>query len=155
MDGFSLNKFRFPMPDISQMARIDFSEVNRAMEAKRERDLVDLGFAHVLYERLVAEITDFEASLDPDQEVAAYLASFGARVIVLIDSVRFRNPYYIIFDGVNAETGDHVRLLQHTTQTSVLLAAVKVQEPRKPHRIGFYVEDDEPKTSEQEEQAEA
>lgn len=154
MGEFSLDKFRFPMPSIPQMPAIDLSEINRALEAKRERDLVDLGFAHVLYERLVAEIADFQASLDSDQEIAAYLASFGARVIVLIDSVRFRNPYYIIFDGVNAETGEHVRLVQHTTQTSVLLAATKVQEPRKPRRIGFYVEDDEPKAAEQEEQAE-
>lgn len=134
------------------VAGIDMSGIQQAWEAKRKQELVDLGFANVLYERLVAQIADFQASIQPDEEVAAHLASFGTRVIVLIDRVRFRNPYYIIFDGVNAETGERVRLVQHTSQTSVLLVAAKVQEPRKPRRIGFYVEDDVPEKTGQKEQ---
>jgi hypothetical protein len=150
MEGFDLDKFKPIIPKMPEirMTQIDYSAIEHAMAAKREQDLVDLGFAHVMYERLVAQMRDFEDSIDPDEEVAAYLASFGTRVVVLIDKVGFQNPYYIVFDGANAETGERVRLIQHTTQTSVLLAAVKVVEPRKPRRIGFVMEDDVDPTAE-------
>jgi len=138
-DGFNPPQFK---PARIQIPQVDFSGIEQAMRDKREQDLVDLGFAHVMYERLVAQIEDFENSIDPDEEVAAYLASFGTRVVVLVDSVGFHNPYYIVFNGLNADTGERVRLVQHTSQTSVLLAAVKVEEPRKPRRIGFYKEDE-------------
>lgn len=140
MKGFDADRFKFNVPKFTEvrMAPLDTSALDRALQGKREQDLVDLGFAHVMYDRLVAQIREFQDSINPDEEVAAYLASFGTRVIVLIEHVGYQNPYYIVFDGINAETGQRVRLVQHTSQTSVLLMAAKVEEPRKPRRIGFH-----------------
>ena len=141
MDNLDADKSKFAVSYQPQngIPHIDTSVFERSIKDKRERDLEDLGFAHVMYERLVAQIKDFQDSIAADEEVATYLASFGTRVIVLINNVGFHNPYYITFDGLNAETGERVRLVQHTSQTSVLLVASKVKESRKPRRIGFDV----------------
>ena len=88
----------------------------------------------------------FEEGLAPDEEIAAYLSSFGTRFLIQIEEVGYHNPYLVIFYGRNAETGHRVQLVQHCSQLSVLFTALKVNpdEGRKPRRIGFQVmqEDD-------------
>ena len=59
----------------------------KLMEAARDAALLDAqkdvadtakqGFADVMYNRLISQITDFEKDLDSDHEIGAYLASFG------------------------------------------------------------------------------
>jgi hypothetical protein len=118
----------------------DFSALARDI---REQRVEDLGFAHVMFERLMTQIKEFEKTLMPDEEVGAYLSSFGARVLIQIDQVGYHNPYFIVFNGINVDDGQRVRLVQHTSQISVLFTAMKVKEDQKPRRIGFFVDDEE------------
>jgi hypothetical protein len=85
----------------------------------------------------MACIADFERELKAEEEIGAYLASFGARIFIRIERVGCRNPYLITFTGLDEE-GRRVELVQHTTQLSVLFVAVPVEEPRVPRRIGFH-----------------
>lgn len=124
------------MPQINNSALVD------AMQGIREQHEVDLGYANVLHNRLVRQIKDFERGLSPGEEVGAYLSSFGTRVLVQIQSVGYHDPYFIIFKGISVDDGRQVRLVQHTSQVSVLFVALKVSENRKPRRVGFYVEED-------------
>lgn len=119
--------------------RIDLESMYKR---KREKEAVDLGFAHVLYERLMREIQEFESTLKPDEEVAGYLASFGDKILIQIERVGFQNPYFIVLHGWIAESGQKIRLVQHTSQINILFTAVKVspEERRKPRRIGFFSE---------------
>ena len=90
-----------------------------------------------MYERVVRSIIDFEKGLDADKEVGARLVSFGLSETIHIDDVGHWGPDMIIFHGVNVD-GNKVQLLQHISQLSVLLVAVKpVDEPR---RIGYILE---------------
>ena len=119
-----------PAPDYEKIAR-----------DKREREVVDLGYAHIMYERLIHQIQQFEATLKPNEETAAYLASFGTQILVTIETVGYHNPYFITLNGTHSETGHRVRLVQHVSQINILLVAVSIpkEEGRKRRPIGFYV----------------
>ncbi len=108
----------------------------RAIEA--ETDAIKRGFAHILYERLMKEIAEYEAGLNADEEIGAFLSSFGSEIIIQIQDVRYRNPYFIVFEGINTNDGTRVKLVQHVSQVSVLFTAIKIRDlERKPRRIGF------------------
>lgn len=113
------------------------SGLDSLAQLERENEMTKLGFAHVIFEKLVMEIKDFQKSLNPDEEIAAYIASFGEKIMILIDTITYSNPYLIIFKGIDAQTKEKVRLVQHTSQISVLFIAVKIEDSREPHRIGF------------------
>jgi len=130
------NKEIIKFPEVE----VDFSAIDRAMKEKRSQDLIDLGVAHIMFDRLVVQIKNFESTLTDNEETGAYLDSFGTKVLVLIDKIGYHDPYFIVFDGVNAENNQRVRLIQHTTQISVLLVAMKFEDNRPAKRIGFYIE---------------
>ncbi|MGD0879239.1 MAG: DUF6173 family protein [Anaerolineales bacterium] len=96
----------------------------------------DKGFAKVLYSQLLAQINEFEKILNPEEEVAAYLASFGKEMIIQIEEISFKDPYFIIFEGqVN---GSPVRLVQHVSQINVLFTSINIKELNRPaRRLGF------------------
>lgn len=125
------------------MPKIDVAAIARQ---QREREEVDLGYAHIIFQRLVTQIQQFESTLQPDDETAVYLASFGTKVVVRIADVGYHNPYFITFDGFDFDTGQRVRLVQHVSQVSLLLTAVKVpkEENRQPRRIGFHIGEESP-----------
>ena len=77
----------------------------------------------------------FEAGLDPDHEVALRIASFGGVVTFHAETIGFAKPDLITFIGVTPE-GDRVQLVQHFTQLSFLLKAVKKTQAEA-RRIGF------------------
>ena len=110
-----------------------------------EAEATQRGYAHIMHERLMGCIADFERTLKQNEEVAAYLASFGAQILIRIERVAYRNPYLIIFTGSD-EQGRRVELVQHTTQLNVLFVAVAVEEPRPARRIGFHSHDDSEST---------
>lgn len=91
--------------------------------------------AKLMYERLGKYINDFESSLDEEHEIGARLVSFGQALTFHINNVSYYGPDIISFDGVNSE-GEKVQLIQHISQLSVLLVAMKKLEDR-PRRIGF------------------
>ncbi len=98
---------------------------------------VKLEMAPVMYNRLMQEITDFQSSLNKDEEVGAYLASFGREHLISIDRIGYREPYLVIFHGWD-QGGLKVQLVQHVSQVNVLFIAMKVNtEEREPRRIGF------------------
>jgi len=76
----------------------------------------------------------FERSLDSDHEVGIRLASFSG-VAFHAQQIGFSMPNVITFSG-NTEDGEKVQLIQHVSQTSFLLKAVRKQ-AEKPTRIGF------------------
>ena len=112
-------------------------------ELEREIKAGDLGFAHILYDRLMGQIRSFEATLNPDEEIGAYLSSFGSTILIKIEHVGFQNPYFIVFSGTLIGEAGKVRLVQHTTQINVLFTSVKVrqEEARPAKRIGFLQDD--------------
>ncbi|MER9474369.1 DUF6173 family protein [Mesorhizobium sp. M0520] len=95
--------------------------------------------AEWMYERIARSINEFEGNLDPDQEVGARLTTFGPAEIISIDDVGYWGPDMIIFYGHDSK-GQPAQLLQHITQVSVMLVAVKV-ENASPRRIGFVLMD--------------
>ncbi|MGB8343583.1 MAG: DUF6173 family protein [Ktedonobacteraceae bacterium] len=97
------------------------------------------------YERLGKYIKDFEAELDSDHEIGARFVSFGQTVIFHIESVGYYGPDIITFHGRN-DAMEKVQLIQHVSQLSVLLVAMKKQQ-EKPRRIGFLWEKEEPKSN--------
>jgi len=91
-----------------------------------------------MFERLAASIRQFEARLDDQHEIGARLVSFGANLTFHIEDMGYFGPDMIVFYGKN-EKGEPVQLIQHTSQLSVLLVAMRKQEER-PRRIGFILD---------------
>ena len=96
------------------------------------------------YKRLAEYIRDFEAELDDDHEIGARLVSFGQSVVFHIEDVGYYGPDIITFHGRN-DAMEKVQLIQHISQLSVLLVAVKKQQD-KPRRIGFLLNREKPKS---------
>lgn len=80
-------------------------------------------------------VETFEGDLDEEHEVGIRLASFGGVVVFHAQKSGFSKPNVITFYGAT-EDGEKVQLIQHVSQLSFLLKAVKKQE-KKPDRIGF------------------
>ncbi len=95
----------------------------------------ELNPAEWTYERLGIYIKDFEANLDNEHEIGARLVSFGQTLTFHIENVGYYGPDIINFDGINSD-GKKVQLIQHISQLSVLLVAMKKLKD-KPNRIGF------------------
>jgi len=85
------------------------------------------------FDVLVDEFKQFEAALADGEAVGAMLASFGQAITLQITGVS-RTGQFFCFDGMT-EHGDQARLVQHFTQTSVLLVKMKTEDARRP--IGF------------------
>ena len=115
----------------------DMTQHYKDMRKGRERDL---GYAYVMFQQLMEQVKSFEASLKDTEEVAAYLSSFGSKIIIQIKTISFINPYLIVFEGNIYGTNEKTRLVQHTTQLNVLFTAISIkpEENRPPRRIGFH-----------------
>lgn len=98
--------------------------------------------ARWMFDRLASYIKQFESRLDEEHEVGARLVSFGANLTFHIEDMGYFGPDMIVFYGKN-ESGEPVQLIQHTSQLSVLLVAVRKQQER-PRRIGFIRDEREP-----------
>jgi hypothetical protein len=94
-----------------------------------------LDLASVMYKRVRGEIADFEAELNPDEEVALVVAQFGQMLTIRVLDLGYRNPSLMTVHGTT-ENGDDCTLMLHTTQLALLLVKAKVTD-RPAHRIGF------------------
>jgi Family of unknown function (DUF6173) len=93
-----------------------------------------------MYERLMQQIADFEAGLNAEEEVGGRLVSAAGEPPFHIEDVSYWGPDMLMFKGRNVD-GRPVMLVQHYTQLSVLLTAMRKQnEP--PRRIGFAPEEE-------------
>lgn len=106
--------------------------VRKAIGAKHE-PLMPAAWA---YQRLVAYIRNFEAQLNPKQEVAMGFAG-GDSGVLRIEGIGFSDPDILTFYGRD-DDGTRTQLVQHVSQLSVILRAVPVESPDIPaRRIGF------------------
>ena len=97
--------------------------------------------ADAMHERIVNAINLFESNLPGDMEAAGRLVSFGQTVQFSITKIYYQNPDVLMFSG-NLDDGSPVTLLQHVSQLSLLLVAVKRNNPEVPRRkIGFCSKD--------------
>jgi hypothetical protein len=136
----------FPqIPQMPQIPKINLispqmPDLSEAVQAMQETRMADHGYAHILYERLIKQIQDFEADLDSNEEIAAYLSSFGTTLLIQIEDIGYQNPFFIIFYGYTVNDRQKVKLVQHTTQLNVLFTSVKLrpEESRQARRIGFH-----------------
>jgi len=97
----------------------------------------DQNLADQFHRRLINWINDFHKSLDEEFEVGARLVNFGQTVTFHIEDIGYWNPSLISFIGKN-ELGEPVELVQHISQISILLVAMKrenIEQPKRP--IGF------------------
>lgn len=121
-------KFNFPT--------IDTSGLEKSLEVKRERDarqhmaneLALANSADEFCSRLVKRIVDFETDLDETKEVGVRLVSFGQSITFHVRDLGYHNPSLIVFKGVT-DDGNQVELIQHVSQISFLLMAVRRLEP--------------------------
>lgn len=97
----------------------------------------DQNLADEFHRRFINWINDFHQSLDEEHEVGARLVNFGQSVTFHIEDISYWNPSLISFQGKN-ESGEVVELIQHVSQISILLVAMKrsnIELPKRP--IGF------------------
>lgn len=115
--------------------------IESSRKAKRDQEMINHGYANIIYEGLLQQIRDFENTLNADEEIAAYLSSFGQTMLIQINKVSYLDPFFIIFYGSNFDDGRQVRLVQHTTQLNVLFTSIKLnpEEKRVVRRIGFCI----------------
>jgi hypothetical protein len=96
--------------------------------------------AECMFKKLMAHIADFETSLMPDQEVGATMVSFGDKPFY-ISGIGYHGNDMIIFYGATPQ-GQPVKLMQHVTQTNVMLTVMaKRKDHKEAKRIGFHSED--------------
>ncbi len=96
--------------------------------------------AECMFKKLMAHIADFEGVLNPDQEVGASMVSFGDKPFY-ISGIGYHGNDMIIFYGASM-SGEPVKLMQHVTQTNVMLTVmVRQKDHKQAKRIGFRSED--------------
>ena len=96
--------------------------------------------AECMYKKLMAHIAEFESVLHPDQEVGASMVSFGDKPFY-ISGIGYHGNDMIIFYGASLD-GEPVKLMQHVTQTNVMLTTmVKRKDHKEAKRIGFRSKD--------------
>lgn len=118
-----------PQPVLSPATTTDAAAMT---EGVRMRD----NPAEWAFVRLSKLIEDFEKGIDKDEEVGATLVGMPGDGTMQIEDVGFWGPDLILFMGKNSD-GKPVRLIQHYTQISVVLNALKKPEARPARRIGF------------------
>ena len=88
-----------------------------------------------MHERIVRQIIDFEKNLGPDHEVGGRFVEGPNTQSLHIANVASWGPDMIIFLGEWPD-GSRFELIQHYSQVSMLLVAVKKVND-EPRRIGF------------------
>lgn len=120
---------------LSNLFSFEEPELVRAVAAIEESN----NHAKWMHERVVRLIKDFEEKLDNDHEIGARLVTFGTDTTIHIQDVGYWGPDLITFQGLDANNNS-VQLVQHISQLSVLLVAVK-RTGTEPRRIGFKLEE--------------
>ena len=100
--------------------------------------------AEWVYNRIVERIVKFESALPNNMQAGGRLVS-SSGIVFSINDVGYYNPNILVFTG-DLQTGEHIELLQHISQLSLLLVAVPrkddVTQPRR--MIGFRPEERQP-----------
>lgn len=92
-----------------------------------------------IFHELIDRIQKFESELDEEYEVGMQLVSFGNTTQFSVSSLGYTDPSIIWFAGL-LDDGSHVELVQHVSQISFLMIALKRSNPEKPKPlIGFFI----------------
>jgi hypothetical protein len=116
------------------------AKANKKAEVKAgvvEDGAVDKPFdpAAWMHQRIVHQIMEFEKNLGPDHEIGGRFVEGPNNESLHITNVASWGPDMILFMGEWSD-GRKFELIQHYSQVSVLLTAVKKQSD-EPRRIGF------------------
>jgi hypothetical protein len=124
----------FRAPNIS--APID--HIIEAKRADNERQAINAGRfdAEEIFRHLMHRVSEFEGSLEDDEELGLQLANFGVAATIHIRNIRFKNPNLIEFSGIDID-GNNTMLVQHISQLNFMLSALKPVAEEKPFRMGF------------------
>lgn len=116
----------------STMSRL--SDLNETM---RENALVMNGRkdAGIIFNHLMYRVKAFQSGLKENEELGIRVANFGVAAEIHVRQIAFKDPNVIEFFGVDPD-GNEVALIQHISQLSFMLSALKPIE-EKPFRMGF------------------
>ena len=93
------------------------------------------------YERIILYIQKFEETLDNEHEAAMGFTG-GDAGVMRIEGMGYFDPDIVTFYGSDP-TGAKTQLIQHVTQTNVMLRALpKAAEKKEASRIGFRLAQD-------------
>ena len=108
--------------------KIDALEVEKALEIGR--------LASSQFLIIMEAIKAFEEGLNPDEEVAVKLTSFGQSVTMVVTAIGYHDPKIIDFYGL--VNGRHAHLIQNISQLNFLILASPISNPeRVGQKIGF------------------
>ncbi|MCK1562440.1 hypothetical protein IVB16_27430 [Bradyrhizobium sp. 183] len=110
----------------------DIAEVTASLDRQQRRKNNPAEYIHQRMSQLIA---NFQNSLSDDVEVGINVVGSGAAAPFRLRTMTVSNPDILIFDGID-DRGARVRLLQHYTQTAVMLVVLPKAD-EKPYRIGF------------------
>jgi hypothetical protein len=131
MDNFMENMRQNIADSVAEARRI-------ASESQRQQTEENYGYASVIFRSLMAQVTEFERGLNDDGEIGALIALFGREVEIRIIKIEYTDPHLLIFHGIDIISNERVKLVQHPTQTNLILKAVpKVDSNQEPRRIGY------------------
>jgi hypothetical protein len=92
--------------------------------------------ARWMHERLVNQIVEFEKGLDADHEVGGRFVEGPNSEALHIENIASWGPDMVIFVGKYSD-GRKFELLQHFSQVSLFLVAIRKTEDNPARRIGF------------------
>jgi hypothetical protein len=134
------DSFRFPeLPThaFRGVSQLGEAEARARTSTNVMADLAKANMANEFYARLVYAIQAFDKSLDQDEEVGMRLVTFGQAITFHVESLGYHDPSIIYFHGTT-DNGDRVSLVQHVSQISFLLIAMKRKNPDEPKKpFGF------------------
>lgn len=110
-------------------------------QARRARDISDaakasLHQAHDAVEDIIAELEQFEGSIDPAEEARLVVIGGPDGTTIFPQIIGALSHDRVRFEGLDQD-GCRVVIVQHVTQFNVMLKAVRVGE-EKARRIGFH-----------------
>ncbi|MDY7030626.1 MAG: DUF6173 family protein [Thermodesulfobacteriota bacterium] len=128
------------MDSSKRLSLSDIKNISALYDGTGDGDSTMCSYADSLYGNLMEQIADFEETLRDDEEIGAYISSFGREMLIRIENVGYHNPYFIIFYGTLVDEKSKVQLVQHLSQINIMFVAVKARELNgKPKRLGFRV----------------
>lgn len=115
--------------NLGQRAIADSMREFQRLEREKAESQMAIGY----YKRLREFVENFQRPLDHEHEAWMHVGG----VTVRPDHIGFSNPSLIVFKG-ELESGEPFLLVEHVSQLSVLVYAVKREHPEQPKKpIGF------------------
>ena len=143
MDNFMENRIQNTIDTMMQNSMQNTADTMAmarriASESQRRQTEENYGYASVIFRSLMEQVTEFERGLNYDEEIGALIALFGREVEIRIIDIKYADPHLLIFHGIDIISNKLLRLIQHPTQTNLILKAVpKIDSNQEPRRIGY------------------